>query len=135
MKYVLGAVAAAALLGTPALAQTDAAAPLASANCAGFASAPAMPDGASATQAQMNQGNETYQQWGTATHTKLQACRAEIEAIRAQLNTLEAMYNTSVGLLTTVTAAWEADVAEYNARGASSSGRRERGSVNTRPDN
>ena len=131
-NLLLGAAAAVALFATPALAQT---AP--SANCTGFEAAPALPNGAEATERQINAGNEAYQAWGQTRLNKLNACRADIDALRAQLNALEGAYNTANGELASVTQSWQASVAAYNERGqaSNSTGRRERGSVNTRPDN
>lgn len=118
------AIAAAAvfLLASPAFAQTptttpEAAAPAADPGptCSGFAAAPALPDGAAATQVQMTEGETQYQAWGTATLAKLQSCRDEIYAMRAQLTAREQAFSGANAALRSVTDAWQADVAEFNA--------------------
>lgn len=126
MKNAIAAAAAAVLLASPAFAQTptgtppttsEASAPAADPGptCSGFAAAPALPDGASATQAQMTAGEAQYQAWGTATLAKLQTCRDEIFAMRAQLTAREQAFNATNSSLRSVTEAWQADVAEFNA--------------------
>ena len=114
MKVLLGAAVAAFLIATSAAAQT----PTVTANCSGFAAAPTLPDGATANSRQMMAGNDQYQAWGTERIAKLQSCRADIDAMRTQLNALEEAFNTANGEIRSVTEAWEAEVAEYNARGA-----------------
>lgn len=128
MKVLFGAAAAALIIATSAAAQT----PPVNPNCTGFTPAPALPDGATANNRQMAAGNDAYQGWGQDRLAKLQACRTDIEALRAQLNTLEQAYNTANGELTGVTNSWQAEVAEYNARG--NGGQQRRGGVLTRPD-
>lgn len=131
MKVLIGAAVAALALASSAAAQT----PQLSANCTGFSAAPTLPDGATATSRQMTDGNDTYQSWGSERVAKLQGCRAEVEALRTQLNALELAYNTANGELASVTNGWQAEVAEYNARGgAPAAGERRRGGVITRPD-
>lgn len=137
MKAVTFGVAGAVLFASASFAQTPPSppAPAASANCSGFAAPPTFPDGAAATAAQMNGGNERYQAWANERVARLQACRADIEALRVQLNALEVAYNGGNGELDTTTRAWQAEVEEFNGRGAAANGgRRERGGVLTRPD-
>ncbi|MBL8538004.1 MAG: hypothetical protein JNM59_11430 [Hyphomonadaceae bacterium] len=134
MRLLIGAAMAAALMAAPAVAQTNAVAPAAAPpTCGALAPAPTLPDGATASRAQITQGNETYQSWGSARLAQLTTCRAQIDALRAQLNGLEASYNSGNEELRRVTEAWQADVEEFNARGGASSGR-QRGGVLTRPD-
>ena len=63
----------------------------------------------------------------------VQCRRAEAEAIRAQADARTAEYNGFVVQMNQTVAAWQADVNEYNARGAQPA-RRERGGTLTRPD-
>jgi Skp family chaperone for outer membrane proteins len=132
MKVLIGAAVAALAFASTAAAQP---APQVSANCSGFSAAPTLPDGATATSRQMTSGNDLYQAWGNERVAKLQSCRADVEALRVQLNALEAAYNTANAELASVTGGWEAEVAEYNARGGDPApGERRRGGVITRPD-
>ncbi|MBY0562848.1 MAG: hypothetical protein K2P58_01580 [Hyphomonadaceae bacterium] len=122
MRRAIVAAAAALLMGAPAFAQTPEApaTPIAPADpgptCSGFAAAPALPDGASATQPQMTEGETQYQAWGQATLAKLQSCRDEIYALRAQVQAREQAFNATNASLRAVTETWQADVAEFNER-------------------
>lgn len=119
MKRLIGAAAMALLFAAPAAAQAQPA----PSNCSDFAPAPTLPDGATADREAIEVGNTQYQTWGQARLAKLQLCRAEIEALRAQLLTFEQSYNSNNGELGTVVTNWQAEVAEFNERGASA-GRR-----------
>lgn len=123
MKVLIGAAAAAVLLmAAPAFAQTNI-----SPNCTGFEPAPSLPDGASANRAAVEAMNAQVQAWAEGRRDKLLACQADINAMTQAFRTA----NQEREALTT---AWNAEVTEFNARGSSSSGRRERGSTLTRPD-
>jgi hypothetical protein len=123
MKVLIGAAAAAVLLvAAPAFAQTNI-----SPNCTGFEPAPTLPDGATANRAAVEAMNAQVQAWAEARRDKLLACQADINAMTQAFRTA----NQEREALTT---AWNAEVTEFNARGTSSSSRRERGSTLTRPD-
>jgi hypothetical protein len=134
MKLVIGAAAAALLLVAPVAAQTPPAGPPAappvSSNCGNFGPAPTLPDGAAADREQIAAGNTLYDSWGQERLAKLRLCRAEIEALRAQLAPLEQAYTASNTELNGVVAAWTVEVAEFNARPASSRNRRDSRSIN-----
>jgi hypothetical protein len=122
MKFVIGAAAAAVLLAaSPALAQTAA-----TGNCSGFEAVPTLPDGATATRAQIEEANTAFTAWDSARQQRQLACRAEIEANSQAFNTAEAERRAAQ-------TAWAAEVTEFNGRGDASN-RRERGSTLTRPD-
>ena len=125
MKVPIGAAAAAVLLtAAPALAQSNM-----SPNCTAFEPAPTpLPDGATAERAPVEAMSTQVQAWAAARHAKIQACDADIQAMIAARDTAAREYQT-------VTAAWTAEVNEFNARSTnSSSNRRERGSTLRRPD-
>lgn len=118
MKILLGAAVAAVLLATPAMAQTDPA-PGAAPNttaCGALTPPPTLPDGATADREAMEAANNAYRTWGEAYRTVLQCRRAEVESLQARYQALRAEYNTGAELLNSTNTAWEADVAEFNAR-------------------
>ncbi len=121
MKLLIGAAAAALMFAATAAAQTP---PAVSANCSGFAPAPTLPDGAIATRSAVEQANTRYEAWAAARHAKLRLCQAEIEALQEQMNPLVQAFNATNTELNAVVASWQAEVAEFNARGASASNRR-----------
>ncbi|MDZ4690872.1 hypothetical protein [Terricaulis sp.] len=123
MKVLIGAAAAAfMLMASPALAQATM-----TANCSGFDAAPTLPDGATASRAEIEAANTRVQAWNEARRAKLVTCQADINAMSQAFNAAEQERRT---LATT----WDAEVTEFNARESSGSGRRERGGVVTRPD-
>ena len=126
MKFLIGAAAAVLLSAAPAAAQTP---PSVATNCSDFAPVPSLPDGAAADRAAVAAGNALYETWGQERLAKLRLCRAEIEALRAQLAPLEQGYTTANTELAAFVAAWQAEVAEFNARPA---GRNRRDSRATR---
>jgi hypothetical protein len=77
---------------------------------------PAIPDGAEATAAQMREIATLYETWGQARLARLQACRTEYQATRAMADALALAYNASNAELSSITAQFEAEVAEFNAR-------------------
>lgn len=123
MRVIVGAAAAVLLFSSVASAQTPVSP---STNCTVFAPAPTAPDGATATSAQINAANTEYQAWGNARLAQLQTCRAEYEAIEAQLNLMRDGYNAANEELRTVGEAFQVEVEEFNARGASRRGNRSR---------
>ena len=112
MKFLIGA-AAALFRVSPARAQTPATAPDV---CVGFAAAPTIPDGATATPEIMSGTDTEFRAWHGAGSAKLQQCRAEVEAMRARLTATETAYNAGVALLNGTRDAWQVEVDEYNAR-------------------
>ena len=122
MRLLIGAAAMALLFAAP-VAQAQPASP----NCSDFAPVPSLPDGATADRAAIEAGNAQYETWGQARLAKLQLCRAEIEALRTQLVSFEQAYNSNNGELNTVVTNWQAEVAEFNERGAAAGRRSSRG--------
>lgn len=134
MKLLIGAAAAALLFAGAAMAQTATpTAPLPPSSCGPVPTAPTLPDGANATSAQMDSGNSAYNTWAQAMQANVQCRRAEAEAIRAQADARTAEYNGYAQQLNQTVSSWQAEVAEYNARGQQPN-RRERGGTLTRPD-
>lgn len=131
MKVLLGAAAAALLLASTAHAQTTT--PPASGNCAGFAPAPTLPDGANANHGQMTEASEAVDAWRQEREAKQQACQNEINALQTQLNAMIQAYNAAGQERVSVVNAWNAEVEEFGARGGSTA-RQRRGGVITRPD-
>lgn len=129
MKVLIGAAVAALLFAGTAAAQTATAPTLAPSRCGEVPAAPTLPDGAHATSAQMATGNTTYDTWAHAMQANVQCRRTEAEELRAQADARTSEYNGYAAQLNQTVANWQAEVAEYNARGGQSSGRRERGGV------
>jgi Skp family chaperone for outer membrane proteins len=124
MKLLIGAAAAAFVMAaSPAFAQATM-----TPNCTGFEAAPTLPDGATASRAEIEAANTRVQAWAEARRAKLVTCQADITAMSQTFNATEQERRAT-------TAAWDAEVAEFNAREQSgSSNRRQRGGVLTRPD-
>ncbi len=138
MKVVIGglgaALGAALALATVAMAQTpsaDAGAPAAAvpgSRCPSFPPEPTLPDGATARNAAaMQAGDAAYQEWGRTVQSILECRRveatelqAQAQAVTAQAQTRVTEYNEAVQRLTAVGQAWQAEAAEYNARGGRS---------------
>ncbi|MGQ0533140.1 MAG: hypothetical protein ACT4OF_10700 [Caulobacteraceae bacterium] len=116
MKLLLGAtsaaVAAACILAQTAVAQT--ALPPA---CASFTPAPAIPDGATATNAAMNSAREALQQWRTTRAAEIAACKGALDQVQAQLNTIQVAHNQAVTETDAAIAQFAAENAEYTERG------------------
>jgi hypothetical protein len=110
LRAVFGAAAAAVLLTLPAAAQTT----LPSA-CA-FTPAPAIPDGATATNAAMVAARETLQQWRTTRSAEIAACRAVVDQTQAQLNAVQSAHNQAVTDTDAAIAQFAAENAKYAAR-------------------
>lgn len=122
MKVLFGATAALLLMAAPAFAQT--ALP---AQC-NFTAPPTVPDGASATNAQMTQAREALATWRTAREAELAACNTVAQALQAQANAAAAAHNAGIAETNTTITRFTEENTEYNARG-STGGRRERGSI------
>lgn len=101
---------AAILLVAPATAQPT------TANCSGFASAPSLPNGATASHGAMASAGRAVEAWRLERESKLATCRADIEALRAQLNAMEQAYNQAGNERNGVLAAWNGEVVEFTDR-------------------
>ncbi len=116
MKFLIGTAAAAAfaLMVSPAFAQATV-----SANCSGFDAAPTIPDGATATRAELEAANAVVQAWVEARTAKLVICQDEVNAMSQAFNTAEQERRTFI-------ANWTAEVNEFNARESAAPNRSER---------
>jgi hypothetical protein len=124
MRVLLGAVAAVGLMASPALAQTQG-----PASCQNFPAAPTVPDGATASRDEVQSGRDAIAAWDADIQARIAACRADIAALNAAVNAQDTARVTTVNSMA-------AEIQEFVARGnTSSSNRRERGGVLTRPDN
>lgn len=124
MKVLLGATAALVLMAAPALAQTTSALP---SQC-NFTAAPAVPDGARATNTEMNQARTALETWRAAREAELAACNTAAQALQAQAQAAAAAHNAGLAETNTTITRFGEENQEYSARG-STSGRRERGSI------
>lgn len=114
MKLLLGAAIAALLMASPAMAQTDPAAP---ATCGAAAPSPAnQPDGATASRETVEAYTLSFNTWAEATNVVLSCKRARAEAARAASDAATAEFNTENSALRTAIEAWTAEVNEFNAR-------------------
>lgn len=127
MKVLLGATAAFALLAAPALAQTSAL----PAQCS-FTAAPAIPDGATATNNAMQDARTAVEAWRATRTAELAACQSAATALQAQAQAAAAAHNTGIAETNSTIERFSAENTEYNARAGAQ--RRERGSTLTRPD-
>jgi len=126
MKALIGVAAAALLLATPALAQTDTQA------CA-FQAPPSLIDGADSSHEQMTSKGEEVTAWVNARQAQEARCQAEIQRLQAELQPLIDAYNASGPQRVSTVQAWNAEVTEFGARPQQRE--RTRGGVLTRPDN
>lgn len=122
MKFVLGAAAAVMLMAGVALAQTETPAPAAPAgppavsSCAAVPAEPTVPDGATATNEQVNAFNTAYQAWA-ATATSAIACRrAEVQSTQAAAQSLLEQHNALAQRINALAANWQTESAEYCGR-------------------
>jgi hypothetical protein len=120
---VISAALAALALTAVASAQTataPAAAPIPASRCPGFPPEPVLPDGATARSSrQMQEAEQTYQQWGLDYQAVLACRRTEIEEMLPVVRTHEARaneYNTAARALNAFTQNWVAEVQEYCTR-------------------
>ncbi|MBL8545597.1 MAG: hypothetical protein JNL81_03990 [Hyphomonadaceae bacterium] len=118
MRFLLGA-AAFVLTATPSLAQV--AAP---AQCS-FTPAPAIPDGAAATNTSMRQAREALDAWRTTRANELAACQAATQVLQAQAQAGASAYNAGLAETNAAIDRFAAENAEYTARGTVA-GRRDR---------
>ena len=136
MKVLIAAAAAAVLIALPAAAQTTTTAPPANPvppnTCPALPAAPTLPDGATATRAQMTAGNTAYNAWLADFNSKFACYRSAAQAALAVANARTAEHNAGADLLNSTNHNWQAEVAEFDARGnssSSSSSSRQRGGV------
>jgi hypothetical protein len=95
--------------------------------CPDFPPDPNLPDGATTRSRQeMNRGNDAYQAWGQQMQSVLECRRTEAQELRAAAQAAVAHaetrvneFNSAVARLTAVGNAWQAEAAEFNARGGS----------------
>jgi hypothetical protein len=109
MKVVFGAAAAALFLAQAAVAQTLPAA------CS-FTASPAIPDGATATNAAMNEAREALQQWRATRAAEIAACKTAVDQAHAQLNAIEAAHNQAVAETDGAIERFTQENTEYNGR-------------------
>lgn len=88
----------------------------ASSHCSGFASAPSLPDGSSASHGSMATSGRAVEAWRQEREVKMAACRADIEALRVELNAMEQAYNQAGAERNSVLGAWNGEVTEYAER-------------------
>lgn len=135
MKLSVGAAVAALSLAMAGIAnaQTPPApvAPLPS--CSVLPAPPTAPDGATARRADLEAATIAYNAWLADYQAKTATCAADIATVRTQLNASVDTANAANAAATAAGVDWNRELAEYQARG-NSGNRRERGSVNTRPD-
>jgi hypothetical protein len=121
MKLFMGVAVAAMLLATPVLAQTAGEttatpAPVPPSACGTPSPAPTAPDGATASREEMATANTTYVAWAEAYRAIVQCRHAEAQSLRAQADARAQEHNAAVETFNTTSTAWEAEVAEFNAR-------------------
>lgn len=120
MKILLGAALAAALFAAPAFAQSETVtatpAPVPPSAC-GTPPAPlTLPDGATASRAEMEAGNTAYVAWYGQYTAIIQCRQAEATALRAQFEARFTEHNTAVEALNAANVSWTAEAEEFNAR-------------------
>jgi hypothetical protein len=122
MKLFMGVAVAAMLIATPVLAQTageataTTPAPVPPSACGSPTPAPTLPDGATASREDMATSNTAYVAWAEAYRAIVQCRHAEAQALRAQADARAQEHNAAVEAFNTTSTAWEAEVAEFNAR-------------------
>lgn len=122
MKVLLGATAALMLMAAPAFAQT------ALPPQCNFTAPPTIPDGARATNQQMNDARAALETWRTARQAEMTACDTAARALDEQAKAAAAAHNAALTETNATITRFGEENQEYSARG-STSGRRERGSI------
>lgn len=122
MKVLVGAALGVALLATSAFAQTTPPTPAAPAtpaasSCGELQAPPTLPDGATSTREQMEEGNTAYLAWYERYSANIACRRAEAAAMRTQYEALTSAHNAAVETLNATNTSWGAEAAEFNARG------------------
>ena len=128
LKALLAATAAFVMIAAPVQAQTSAVALPAQCN---FTAAPAIPDGATATNTAMQRAHEVLEAWRVTRQTELAACNAAAQTLQAQAQAAAAAHNAAATEADATIMRFTVENSEYAARGATS--RRDRGSSPTRP--
>lgn len=123
MKVLIGAAAAVVLLAATAAAQTTTPPPPAASTataipsqCPALPPAPSFPDGATANGAAMDAANIIYTAWGTSMQAGITCRRNEYEAHLETARVRRDEHNVAADQLNSVTAAWQAETAEFCAR-------------------
>lgn len=119
--FALLAVPAAIVFSANAWAQTTAAAPTVPPSaCAAVTQAPSPPDGATATNAQMQAGAAAFEAWRVSEQTTIDCRRAEADALRLQAMARADEYRAAQADNTARAAAFQAQIAIFEARPARS---------------
>jgi hypothetical protein len=109
MKGVFGATVATLILAQAAVAQ-----PLPAA-CS-FTPTPAIPDGATATNAAMSEARDGLQQWRVTRAAEIAACKTAMDQAHAQLNAIETAHNQAVTETDAAIERFTQENAEYSGR-------------------
>lgn len=84
--------------------------------CASFSATPAIPDGATASNAAMTQARDALQAWRGERASQIAACKAVLDHTLAQLNAIEAAHNRAVTETDAAIARFTLENAEYTER-------------------
>lgn len=128
LKALLAATSAFMMIASPVLAQTTVVAPPTQCN---FTPAPAVPDGATATNTAMQRARDALETWRATRQTELAACNSAAQTLQAQAQAAAAAHNAAATEADATITRFIAENTEYNARGAAP--RRDRGNAPTRP--
>jgi hypothetical protein len=109
MRVVFCAAAAALFLAPAAVAQTLPPA------CS-FTPAPAIPDGATATNAAMSDAREALQQWRVLRTAEIAACKTAMDQAHAHLNAIETAHNQAIAETDGAIERFTQENAEYSGR-------------------
>lgn len=123
MRYVLAAVLMAAFTMSAQAQETTTtppAAPVPASACPAIVQSPAAPDGATATQAQMNAAAAAFEAWRATEQTTLDCRRAEADALRAQANARADEYRAAQADNLARAAAFQEQIRIFEARPARS---------------
>ena len=124
MRVLIGA-AAALLFAASAAAQTASTPatptpPAPPSACGEATPAPAQPDMAHVTSAQMNNANRAFEAWANETRTKLQCRQNEVRTLATQAAAAEQAYNAQAASFNTSVNSWNAATTAYNSQHARS---------------
>lgn len=81
-----------------------------------FSATPAIPDGATASNAAMTQARDALQAWRGERASQIAACKAVLDHTLAQLNAIEAAHNRAVTETDAAIARFTLENAEYAER-------------------
>jgi hypothetical protein len=118
MRRIATLTFAAAAITASAWAQETTTAPPAipPSSCAALTQAPAPPDGATATEAQMRAAVAEFEEWRTREQATLDCRRAEVETLNAQATARANEYRTAQADNQARAAAFQAQIDVYQAR-------------------